>query len=184
MITFKEYLLEESKKEKKGEGFGCLMAMYDKEFKSRFKSEFSDKIKKNHLYEPDTHGLEKEPHVTVKYGLHEKNHKKVLDFVKEEPPIQVKLKKISLFENEEFDVLKIDISGRSLFNLNKKICKEFNYTDRFKVYHPHTTIAYLKSGLGQDYLHLNDSDMLKEEFTIHRLCYSDYKCDKKYIYLK
>jgi len=63
------------------------------------------------------------------------------------------LKKISIFENDNFDVVKFDIIGDSKTKLNKMNAKlvKLPHTTDYPDYHPHTTIAYVKAGTGNDY---------------------------------
>jgi 2'-5' RNA ligase len=183
MKSFKEYIME-SASQKKGNGFGCLMLMYNSDFKSKF-TELTRQINKSHLYNPDDgFGTEDDPHITVKYGLHEQDHEKVFDILGKLDPIEVKLRtKVSLFENEKFDVIKIDIVSEEIRALNKRVCRLFDYTDKFKDYHPHTTVAYVESGLGCRYLNL-ESPLLGSTFSLNRICFSDEESNKKYRYLK
>ena len=97
-------------------------------------------------------GLETDPHVTLLYGLHDEvgtnDVKKVVDnytFGK------VKAHTASLFENEKYDVLKFDIEGEGLKEVNADLSK-FPNTNKFPDYHPHMTIAYLKPGTGKKYV--------------------------------
>ena len=48
--------------------------------------------------------------------------------------------------NPNFDVLKVNIISDRLMQLNKLICDNMHYTDKFPVYIPHATIAYIKKG--------------------------------------
>ena len=107
----------------------------------------------------DSFGLEDEPHTTLLYGLHEEvtleDVKKVLE---QFTFYTVKVHNPSLFENEGFDVLKFEVVGDSLHEVNAKL-KEFPHTSRFPEYHPHLTIGYLKPGKGKKYV-----EMIKEQF--------------------
>jgi len=143
------------------------------------------KIDENDLYKPeDGFGVETDPHVTVKYGLHENDHDKVFTTLGKISPVTVKFKtKVSLFENEKYDVIKINLSGPDIRALNKRVSDIFECTDGYPVYTPHSTIAYVKPGTGHKYLNL-DSDFMGSEFDLTRLIYSDSKSDKKYKYLK
>jgi 2'-5' RNA ligase len=183
MINFKDFILE-SASAKKGSGFGCIMLMYSSDFKSDF-SKLTSQIKKDHLYKPeDGYGIETDPHITVKYGLHEQDHERVFDILGNLAPISVKLNsKPSLFENEDYDVVKVGIASEQLRALNKRVCKIFECTDKFKDYNPHTTIAYVDSGLGRNYLNL-ESSVLGSTFTLNRICFSDELSAKKYRYLR
>lgn len=98
-----------------------------------------------------TYGLEDEPHTTLLYGLHPEvsldDVKKVLDSYTYYP---CTIKNASLFENDQYDVLKFDVSGKSLHETNADL-KQYPYTSNFPNYHPHMTIGYITSGQGARY---------------------------------
>jgi hypothetical protein len=57
---------------------------------------------------------------------------------------------------DKYDVLKFDVryptkSGAFLHKINSKL-QELPHTNGFPDYHPHSTIAYLKSGSGKKYI--------------------------------
>ena len=130
--------------------YGCAMLYFD--FPTI--NEIHDIINPKDVYEDPTNptfGLETEPHTTLLYGLHdgvtEQDIKNILDkftFGK------CKITTASLFENENFDVLKFDVSGEGLYEANAELNKYPN-TQNFPDYHPHMTIAYLKPGKGKQY---------------------------------
>lgn len=61
------------------------------------------------------------------------------------------LTNISIFECEEYDVLKIDVKCPELEKTNNRLKKVVEYEDKFPNYHPHITIAYLNKGSGEKY---------------------------------
>jgi len=98
-------------------------------------------------------GKEDEPHITILYGLHgevsfEKmkqitdNHDGLVDF---------NVTGIDCFENEDYDVLKLNIKSEDLNKLNSEACKH-PYTNDYDEYHPHMTVAYLKKGKDKKYI--------------------------------
>lgn len=93
----------------------------------------------------DSMGRENEIHITVKYGLLSNNPEKVKNILKDFGPFAVTLGQVSLFEKEEYDVVKIDVSSEILNNINKAISNLPN-SDTYLVYKPHITIAYVKHG--------------------------------------
>lgn len=162
---FSEFLKEGKIKDKKQVyDYGCLMIYYD--FPQI--NEIHDLIEKDDI--SDT-GLESEPHTTLLYGLHDKEIKddqKVINIAIEKDIPQLKLYNISLFENDEYDVLKFDVrhymedkNGDEdykqkkdiLFEINKELTEKLPYTSNFS-YHPHSTIGYLKSGKGKKYVEM------------------------------
>lgn len=115
--------------------------------------EFSKQnIRDEDLYDADDKGRENEIHVTVLYGLLEKNPEKIYEGLKDAIdkhiliPVKVKLGKVSRFENDDYDVIKIDIECEDLHILNKYIRNHFEYENDFPEYSPHITLAYVKKG--------------------------------------
>lgn len=92
-------------------------------------------------------GREDEMHVTVLYGLHDKRATGVRVVIKDVFPFSIKLGKISAFTtNEEFDVLKVEVLGEELHDLNRLLRDKMECTVTYPEYKPHVTIAYLKKG--------------------------------------
>lgn len=146
--TIDEFINEQSKTTY---DYGCLMVNVDEMGWDGFIKETVDD---DDLYiEGDDYGVETDPHVTVLYGFHDNVD---MNKLKEEliPLIELDITsdEISIFENEKYDVLKYDIKSDKLFDLNKIMTENFDYTTDFPDYHPHVTIAYLKSGKGKKYM--------------------------------
>lgn len=95
-------------------------------------------------------GREMEPHITVKYGLHDEQPDATATVLKGESPIEAKLGKLSLFKNDNFDVVKLDVDSPDLHRLNGAIA-ELPHTDTYPDYTPHMTLAYVKPGRGAKY---------------------------------
>jgi len=129
---------------------------------------------------PDTDladdGRETEPHITVKYGLHGSDPKFVQDALAGERPATVKFGKVSLFENDEFDVVKIDVDSPDLHQLNKKVAESQPVTDTFPTYQPHATIAYVKKGKGAKYV--GDTFLEGKTATLDSVTFSGRDGDK------
>lgn len=97
-------------------------------------------------------GREDEMHVTILYGLHSESPKQTKRLLKKEPPIDVKLGKIDLFTGPVlFDVVIIAVESTDLERLNKKMRDNVTFSNRYKSYVPHVTIAYVKKGRGWFY---------------------------------
>lgn len=95
---------------------------------------------------PDGFGRENEVHVTVKFGLHEAEpSEELLRILEETQPFEIEIGKCSLFENEKFDVVKFDIAGEGLYELNRRVSQLPN-SDQYPDYHPHMTVAYVTKG--------------------------------------
>ena len=144
------------KEEKKKESYdyGCMMIYFNfEEMKS-----LHNQIDPDDIYideDDDSYGLEKEPHVTLLYGLHsdEINDEDVMKAVEKKDIEKLVLHNISSFSNEKYDVLKFDVKGEGLKEANKAL-KKFPYTSDFPRYHPHSTIAYLKPGKAKKYIEM------------------------------
>lgn len=92
-------------------------------------------------------GYEDIPHVTIKYGLHDADPDNLTRLVDGFGPINIELANIDVFNNNpNFDVLKININSDKLHELNKIICNNMHFTDKFPIYIPHATLAYIKKG--------------------------------------
>lgn len=107
--------------------------------------------------EGDSMGREMEAHVTVKYGitLNEVPHELHL-IAQKTPAFPVYIGKVSLFQQADYDVVKLDVESPWLRQLNARITKALPCEgDTYPVYHPHVTLAYVKKGscdqlVGQD----------------------------------
>lgn len=111
---------------------------------------FARTIDPNDLTEED--GIEHNSHVTIKYGIHTHNANDIRDVISGFGPVEIQLGSTSLFQSDENDVLKIDVSGDLLHELNELIASRVECTDTHPNYVPHVTIAYLKPGAGSKYI--------------------------------
>ena len=140
--TFDEFVNEAKKQTY---DYGCAMVFLD----APGFSALQERIDPADLHQ---NGLESEPHVTLLYGLHsnEINDEEVMKVCETDyPPIS--LHNVSLFENDDFDVLKFDATSGVLTEVNRKLTK-LPHTTNFPDYHAHATIAYLKPGTGRKYV--------------------------------
>lgn len=98
------------------------------------------------------------PHVTIKYGLHTAFAEEVKPDVEGFGPITARVKGVEIFEPEgkDYDVVVLQMVGKRLHDLNKKITKSAGnrVTNTFPTYKPHITLAYVKKGTGQKYANL------------------------------
>ena len=132
--------------------YGCAM-LY---FNNPQLEEIHSQINPEDIYteqDDNSYGLEGEPHTTLLYGLHpEVSDEEVFSRIRsEEFPSTITLKNVSLFENDNYDVLKFDVEHPILNKVNKKLT-ELPYTTDYPDYHPHSTIAYIKKGKGKGYV--------------------------------
>lgn len=170
MKGLKEFLNEGKTTEK-----GCAMLYFD--FPNI--KDIHDKIEESDIYDEEGFGLEKESHCTLLYGFDPKiDGESVINKLKECVfPKELKLKNVSLFENE-FDVLKFDVEAGELSKLNKMLTDNFDYETDYPDYHPHCTIAYINKGEGKKYVDMFEG----KEFTVipKQIVYSDAKRNKIY----
>ncbi len=144
MKTYTEFLSSVNEKRQTYE-YGCAMVYLDA----------PQLLELHKMIDPaDIHenGLETEPHVTLLYGIHsdEIEDSRVMDCCCDVEYSPVRLHNPSLFENDEFDVLKFDAECPTLLIVNSRLAK-FPHTNKFPDYHPHATVAYLKPGTGKKY---------------------------------
>jgi hypothetical protein len=134
--------------------YGCVMLYFDD---SNVK-DIHSQIDPDDLYiEGDGFGIEGEPHCTLLYGLHNNvTDDDVIGVLNNHSFGTCKAHNLSCFENEKYDVLKFDVDGDGLFNVNDDL-KQFPYTTDYPDYHPHMTIAYLKPGKGKKYIEMLES---------------------------
>jgi hypothetical protein len=137
--------------ERKNLRFGCVMLNLDFPGWDRI----IKKIEENDIYrEENEYGIEKDPHVTVLYGLHNDIPDSVIEerISKMSSP-KLRLENISIFENDDkkYDVVKFDVEGEGLHEMNKMFA-ELPHTNDYPKYNPHSTICYVKKGTGKKYI--------------------------------
>lgn len=147
LFKYKQFL--ESKKYE----FGCVMVDYN--FTNW--SEILKSINKDDVYEEEgkNYGLQDRPHLTLLYGLHDTVTDDEIKscfkgFVEDD--FKVEISGVSIFENPEFDVLKLGVTkNQKLQEINSRL-SELPNSNKFPEYKPHITIGYLKSGTGYKYV--------------------------------
>lgn len=118
-------------------------------------------------------GREDDPHVTVKFGLHTDDVEEVRSVLAGAGPVGIRFGGVSLFENEEHDVVKLDVAGPTLHALNAKVSTELECTDTHPTYKPHCTIAYVKAGLGKGYRDKLVNSLAGKTATFTEVVFSD-----------
>lgn len=154
-LNFGSWLFE--KKKSRNLEYGCVM-LYASDI-SEWNKQISF-IEPEDVYDNDNndYGIEKEPHITVLYGIHinETDPNSVKEVIKTFEPLEItSTDKISIFKNpwNDYDVVKFDIEHNTKLNNYNTILKHaFPYTTDFPKYHPHMTIAYVKKGIGKQYI--------------------------------
>ncbi len=162
-------------KESSGYEYGCVMI----EVPVSNWDELTNSIDTKDVYTggDDSHGIQEFPHLTLLYGLEkgvtEDQVQSIIDNFKGE--IKIEIDGINLFENEQFDVLKFNVvSDAGLQQLHDELSKLPN-TDKFPIYKPHITIAYLNKGMGKKYVNPNYKYSVKN---INKIVYSRPNSEK------
>jgi HK97 family phage portal protein len=98
-------------------------------------------------------GIETEPHVTLKYGLHADDGEPVKELVRRfaAQSIEIEFGRMDFFADDDFDVLYVSVDGKDLRALNRFLTDNLENTATQDIYTPHATVAFLKSGKGQKY---------------------------------
>ena len=121
-------------------------------------------------------------HITIKYGIHSENPKPIADATADFGPVTVKLGKVSIFPaGEDYDVVKVAVSGKRLHKLNALVSKSVEVTDTYPEYKPHLTLAYVRKGEGKKYVGNDIVDGM--ELTFDRFQFSDKDREKTTISL-
>jgi len=94
-------------------------------------------------------GREDEIHVTILYGLHTESPQQTRELLTRTKPFEITLGKIGVFTNKDnFDVVKVDAKSDTLVELNQRLIKNVTFTNKYLIYQPHVTIAYVNKGKG------------------------------------
>lgn len=130
--------------------------------------DFGLKIPESEIYtDPSdpSFGREEQPHITVRYGMDTVDPKEIAPAFEGMGPIKAKMGKVSIFEDDKYDVVKVDIESPGLHEANKKIGETVKLPgETFKDYKPHATIAYVKKGEGKKYV--GDKSFEGKEITV------------------
>jgi len=159
--------------------YGVLMSYFNVDGWKEFIEELIDK---DDIYtaDDDDYGFEYNPHCTVLYGVHD--YDGIIDDIHEFLPPHYDIydifrTNISIFENNEYDVVKFEIESDELKELNKLLSESFDNTNDYPDYHPHMTIAYVKKGTGKKYIDKLEPVRMK----IDKYVYSDGEYKKTVI---
>ncbi len=133
--------------------YGCVLLVLEVDNWVEILSNIKDKDV--YEVEGENYGKQKDPHVTVLYGLHaDVKDDKVIDIIDrfKDKKFIIESDGIDTFENEDFDVVKFSIkSNKTLEDFNKELSKLPNTND-FPDYIPHITISYVNKGKSKKYI--------------------------------
>jgi hypothetical protein len=134
---------------------GCIMLKFNID---DWKKNVLSIIDEEDIYDEPHFGLEEECHVTVFFGIVSEisNTKDVIEKIKEcdiDIDKEYKLQNISIFENDDYDVVKFDVKDcEELKEMNKFIKKTFPNKQDYPDYKAHVTIGYVRKGKGKKYV--------------------------------
>lgn len=101
-------------------------------------------------------GRESNPHVTIKYGLHDSTPDNLIELLESESSpissITLTLGDLAIFEADTYDVLYAQVISQDLVRLNGVITSALEVTNTQPTYTPHVTIAYIAKGSGAGYV--------------------------------
>ena len=164
----KKYL-EFIKEAKSRYEYGCVMV----DFNFANWSELLESIDSDDVYKVEGKNYgQPRPHLTLLFGIHNTvSDDEILNCFEgfTEDDFKVQLDGVSIFENPEFDVVKLGVVlTPKLKEINKKL-SELPNSNQFPEYKPHITLAYVKSGLGKKYV---NPDYKYEIKTISKIVYT------------
>ena len=130
-----------------------VQAIYDEE-NTKTLLDFTKLVKDEDIFvDKDIKGRETNPHITVLYGIHEKEPSK-LDLTSLDLPESVEWIGLGKFETDEYEVLIVKIKKttviQDLFDYINEVYPDND--NSFPTYEPHTTIAYVKKGMADSYI--------------------------------
>jgi len=147
--------------------------------------EIAEKIRKLAERIPDNQladdGRETDFHITALFGLHTNDPDDVKEVLYGQRPVTIVFGKTSIFSNADADVLKLEILGDGIRELNKRLKKGCEHTETHPTYQPHCTVAYLKPGKGHFWVGGEMFDQLK--FDADEVQFSNKQREKTPIYL-
>jgi hypothetical protein len=118
-----------------------------------------------------TFGREDEIHATILYGIHTESPERTINLLKDQGPIKARMGKVGIFSNpNNYDVIMIQIESDDLKRLNKLIVDHIPHTNKYGVYKPHITVAYVKKGKG--WKHFGASKWNGTEFECNHAVFS------------
>ena len=131
--------------------------------------EYQKRIDDSILYTEEGYGRELYPHITVAYGfLNEIDYIEMDKYLKLIPQFEIELGDISIFEADNYDVLKVDINSIPLTQLHYDLISRFANIQTYPEYKPHMTLAYIKKGMFLDTI----NPFKEKSFIINKLEFS------------
>ena len=166
--------------------YSCILINLPKKYSNLVLDYSKNNIDDSELFNEEDKGREDDIHVTLLYGIKDDNPNETLDILKNKfsnSKIKIRLGNIAKFYQDDHDVLKInvnDFTGK-LEQMFKTFDKELDNDNKFKDYHPHITLAYVKKGKCEDLVGDDFFEDIEVELTDFEFSPSE---DKKDINIK
>lgn len=127
-------------------------------------------------------GREDKTHCTVLYNIIDTSPEQVQKILLGEPSFEILLGELSVFENDMFDVFKINVSGDGLDRLHRIVRDTFHHDPLYFEFSPHITIAFMKKNKGKQLLEKVDKKKFAgKKFKVNSLCFNKYREDETII---
>lgn len=131
---------------------GCLMLSVPmmKQVVERMHNDL-ERILIGHGYKRDVDfEFDKYVHITVAFGININTDINLIKEIIKNKPSYFQLTELSLFENDNFDIIKFDVMSSDLRILNHIIKSKMEVKSTFYNYHPYLTVAYVPKGMGRE----------------------------------
>jgi len=129
-------------------------------------------------------GREENTHCTVLYNIVDTEPEQAQKVLTGEPSFNVELGELSVFENDMFDVIKINVSGQGLDDLHEVASSEIDHDELYHKFNPHVTIAFLKKYKGTRLLErVNKRKFVGIKLKVNKLLFNKYRKDETVINL-
>lgn len=131
--------------------FSCILYRFNKDIKKQIQDMIKAIVNDDIIYKRGDHGIEKDTHITIKWGIPFDETEELKEFLNNKKPFEIELGEISLFDNSKnddinYDVLKIEVKSQQIHSLHKSISSNFEDEEPKRDYKPHLTLCYLKKG--------------------------------------
>ena len=94
--------------------------------------------------------FDKYVHITVAFGININTDINLIKEIVRNRPSYFQITELSLFENDNFDIIKFDVMSSDLRILNHIIKSKMEVKSIYNEYHPHLTVAYVPKGMGRE----------------------------------
>ena len=110
-----------------------------------------ERILISHRYKRDEDfEFDKYTHITVAFGINIHTDINLIKEIVRNRPSYFQITELSLFENDNFDIIKFDVMSSDLRILNHIIKSKMEVKTTFNEYHLHLTVAYVPKGMGRE----------------------------------